>query len=151
MFALAGCLKGMLQKIENGNWHCPLMDPEVSTIERGLQCFAQCNEGFELTDPSRAVYMFKHFEKTCRCNVENERCHWTKIDQVPKCAAARTNRIINGQTAEAHSKPYMVSVSVKEGAPNTFSRYIETDNIVITKRNKLLIIAIIKLFCLFQL
>jgi hypothetical protein len=109
-----GCLKGMLQKIENGNWHCPLMDPEVSTIERGLQCFAQCNEGFELTDPSRAVYMFKHFEKTCRCNVENERCHWTKIDQVPKCAAARTNRIINGQTAEAHSKPYMVSVSVKE-------------------------------------
>jgi len=90
------------------------MDPETATIERGLQCFPQCKEGFELTDPERNVYMYKHFEKTCRCNAENGRCHWTKLDLVPKCAAARTNRIINGQTALANSKPYMVSVSVKE-------------------------------------
>lgn len=90
------------------------MDPEVDTIEKGLQCFAQCNEGFELTDPSRSVYVFKHFEKTCRCNTDNGRCHWTKLDLVPKCAAARTNRIINGVTAEQNSKPYMVSVSVKD-------------------------------------
>lgn len=109
-----GCRRQLLKTFDNGSWDCPLMDPEVDTIEKGLQCFAQCNEGFELTDPSRSVYVFKHFEKTCRCNTDNGRCHWTKLDLVPKCAAARTNRIINGVTAEQNSKPYMVSVSVKE-------------------------------------
>lgn len=109
-----GCRRSILSSFENGSWDCPLMDPDADIIERGLQCFPQCKDGFELTDPNRAIYMYKHFEKTCRCNQENGRCHWTKYDQVPKCAASRTNRIINGQTAVAHSKPYMVSVSVKE-------------------------------------
>lgn len=110
---LAGCRRNLIQGFENGSWDCPLMDPDSETIEQGLQCFAQCKDGFDLNDPERPIYNLKHFEKTCRCNKENGRCHWTKLDKIPTCTAARLNRIINGQTAEAHSKPYMVSVSVK--------------------------------------
>jgi len=108
-----GCRRNLIQGFENGSWDCPLMDPDSETIEQGLQCFAQCKDGFDLNDPERPIYNLKHFEKTCRCNKENGRCHWTKLDKIPTCTAARLNRIINGQTAEAHSKPYMVSVSVK--------------------------------------
>jgi len=111
-----GCRRNLLAGFENGSWDCPLMDPDSATIEQGLQCFAQCKDGFDLNDPERPIYNLKHFEKTCRCNKENGRCHWTKLDKIPTCTAARLNRIINGQTAEAHSKPYMVSVSVKSKA-----------------------------------
>ena len=55
----------------------------------------------------------RKFSKVCKCSEDNNRCHWARTDNVPICKAPKTNRIINGHTAEANSKPYMVSISVK--------------------------------------
>ena len=57
------------------------------------------------------------YSKICKCSNDSNRCHWARLDNVPECRArthlGKAPRIINGQTAVAHSKPYMVSISVK--------------------------------------
>lgn len=110
----AGCNKKLLDNFDNGSWDCPLMEKDDDTIERGLQCFPRCDQGYELIDPSNSIFLRKNFEKICRCTSLKGRCHWTRHDTVPRCAASKRNRIINGQEAKQHSKPYMVSVSIKE-------------------------------------
>lgn len=91
------------------------MDDTDEIIPKGLQCFAKCNDGYELVDPAGGRYNQMKFAKTCRCNQEKERCHWSKaMEPLPICRVSKANRIINGVTAIAHSKPYMVSISKKE-------------------------------------
>lgn len=111
---LAGCDRSIIDgiDIENGGWHCPLHDDTDTIIGSGHQCFARCNEPYELYD-SNGHYSMRKFSKVCKCSEDNNRCHWARTDNVPICKAPKTNRIINGHTAEANSKPYMVSISVK--------------------------------------
>ena len=99
--------------IENGRWHCPLHDDSDALVGPGLQCYAMCNDFYELHDGLGGHYTINKFSKICKCSEENNRCHWAKLDKVPVCKATKLNRIINGQTAVANSKPYMVSVAVK--------------------------------------
>ena len=99
--------------IENGRWHCPLHDDDDELVGPGLQCYAMCNDFYELHDRDGGHYTINKFSKICKCSEENNRCHWARLDKVPICKATKLNRIINGQTAVANSKPYMVSVAVK--------------------------------------
>jgi len=112
---LAGCERDTIDKIpiENGRWHCPLHDDADKLVGPGLQCFAMCNDFYELHDGAGGHYTLNKFSKICKCSEENNRCHWARLDKVPVCKATKLNRIINGQTAVANSKPYMVSVAVK--------------------------------------
>jgi len=113
---LAGCSKNVIDdiSIENGRWHCPLHDDDAELVGPGLQCYAMCNEFYELHDGDGGHYSMNKFSKICKCSEENNRCHWARLDNVPVCKATKLNRIINGQTAEKNSKPYMVSVAVKQ-------------------------------------
>ena len=113
---LAGCSKSVIDdiSIENGRWHCPLHDDDAELVGPGLQCYAMCNDFYELHDGDGGHYSMNKFSKICKCSEENNRCHWARLDNVPVCKATKLNRIINGQTAEANSKPYMVSVAVKQ-------------------------------------
>ena len=112
----AGCSKNVIDdiSIENGRWHCPLHDDDAELVGPGLQCYAMCNEFYELHDGDGGHYSMNKFSKICKCSEENNRCHWARLDNVPVCKATKLNRIINGQTAEKNSKPYMVSVAVKQ-------------------------------------
>lgn len=112
---LAGCSKSVIDDIpiENGRWHCPLHDDDDELVGPGLQCYAMCNDFYELHDRDGGHYTINKFSKICKCSEENNRCHWARLDKVPICKATKLNRIINGQTAVANSKPYMVSVAVK--------------------------------------
>ena len=115
LFLSAGCERDTIDKIpiENGRWHCPLHDDLDKLVGPGLQCFAMCNDFYELHDGAGGHYTLNKFSKICKCSEENNRCHWARLDKVPVCKATKLNRIINGQTAVANSKPYMVSVAVK--------------------------------------
>lgn len=115
---LAGCSKSIIDDIpiENGRWHCPLHDEDAALVGPGLQCYAMCNDFYELHDGSGGHYTINKFSKICKCSEENNRCHWARLDNVPICKAPKLNRIINGQTVEANSKPYMVSIAVKSKA-----------------------------------
>lgn len=116
---LAGCSRTVIEEIPitNGRWHCPLHDDDQVLVEPGLQCYATCDERYDLHDSNGGYYSMNKFSKICKCNSESNRCHWARLDNVPECRArthlGKAPRIINGQTAVAHSKPYMVSISVK--------------------------------------
>ena len=103
--------------IKNGRWHCPLHDDDDDLIGPGLQCFATCDERYDLHDSQGGYYSMNKYSKICKCSTDSNRCHWARLDNVPECRArthlGKAPRIINGQTAVAHSKPYMVSISVK--------------------------------------
>ena len=103
--------------IKNGRWHCPLHDDDYDLIGPGLQCFATCDERYDLHDSQGGYYSMNKYSKICKCSTDSNRCHWARLDNVPECRArthlGKAPRIINGQTAVAHSKPYMVSISVK--------------------------------------
>jgi len=116
---LAGCSKTVIEQIpiKNGRWHCPLHDDDDDLIGPGLQCFATCDERYDLHDSQGGYYSMNKYSKICKCSTDSNRCHWARLDNVPECRArthlGKAPRIINGQTAVAHSKPYMVSISVK--------------------------------------
>ena len=55
---LAGCSKTVIEQIQikNGRWHCPLHDDDDDLIGPGLQCFATCDERYDLHDSQGGYY-----------------------------------------------------------------------------------------------